>query len=150
MAGVKVTIKGQSNLRKKLGRLADDVNKPIRQAMALGALQIQTDAVRSLKGPRSGAVRPTGGRSSAPGEPPKWDTGRLAGSIFAEVRDKGRDRVEAVVGTDLDYGKFLELGTKKLSPRPWLFPALERNKDRFVRRVMKAAAEAAKKSPRKN
>ena len=72
MVGVRVKITGQSTLRKKLRRLADDVNRPVRQAMAMGAAQIEGDAQRSIKrGARSGVLRPTGGRSSAPGEAPR-------------------------------------------------------------------------------
>jgi hypothetical protein len=32
------------------------------------------------------------------------------------------------VGTNLKYGRYLELGTRKMKPRPYLRPALERNR----------------------
>jgi phage gpG-like protein len=59
---------------------------------------------------------------SKPGEPPRKQTGRLRGSVTYEVDAKS---MVARVGTNVLYGKALELGTKKgLAPRPWLRRAL--------------------------
>ena len=58
---------------------------------------------------------------SAPGEAPRKQHGRLRGSVASEVAGLvGR------VGTNLIYGRALELGTKngKLKPRPWLLKGL--------------------------
>lgn len=69
------------------------------------------------KGQRiEGAVR------SKPGEPPRKQTGRLRSSVTHEVdHETGAGRV----GTNVRYGKALELGTKRgLLPRPWLRRAL--------------------------
>jgi len=59
---------------------------------------------------------------SAPGEPPrKSETGNLRRSITNEVIN---DIVR--VGTNKDYGYFLEVGTRKMTgPRPYLRPALD-------------------------
>ncbi len=57
---------------------------------------------------------------SAPGEPPRKQTGRLRASVTHEI-----DGLSARVGTNVKYGKYLELGTKRgVSPRPWLRRAL--------------------------
>jgi len=37
-----------------------------------------------------------------------------------------------VVGTNVEYGKFLELGTPKMGPRPFLRPALENNRKNIL------------------
>lgn len=59
---------------------------------------------------------------SAPGEPPRKQTGRLRASVAHEV---DADSLTARVGTNVEYGRHLELGTKKgLAPRPWLRRAL--------------------------
>ena len=59
---------------------------------------------------------------SAPGEPPRKQTGTLRASVTYEVDEK---TLKARAGTNLKYGKALELGTKKgLKPRPWLRRAL--------------------------
>jgi phage gpG-like protein len=64
--------------------------------------------------------RAYGASRSAPGEPPRKQTGRLRASVAYEV-----DGLEARVGTNVTYGKHLELGTRRgLAPRPWLRRAL--------------------------
>jgi hypothetical protein len=53
---------------------------------------------------------------SAPGEPPRKQTGRLQGSIAWEMVSK----ILARVGTNVKYGKWLERGTNRMKARPWL------------------------------
>lgn len=49
------------------------------------------------------------------------DTGRLRSSI--QYVPTGRYSCQ--VGTNVFYGKFVELGTRKMGPRPFLFPAYQ-------------------------
>lgn len=66
--------------------------------------------------------RITGAVRSEPGEPPRKQTGRLRASVTHEMDDK---TLTARVGTNVKYGKYLELGTKRgILPRPWLRRAL--------------------------
>lgn len=59
---------------------------------------------------------------SSPGQPPRRQTGELKASVYSQVDEES---MSAFVGTDLDYGEYLELGTSRgLAPRPWLRPAL--------------------------
>lgn len=59
---------------------------------------------------------------SKPGEPPRKQTGRLRASVAHEVDEA---TLTARVGTNVVYGRHLELGTKRgLAPRPWLRRAL--------------------------
>lgn len=65
---------------------------------------------------------------SKPGEPPHKQTGNLRRSVTYEV--DARD-LTARVGTNVTYGRHLELGTSRgLAPRPWLRPALSRIRSR--------------------
>ena len=143
MTSVKVTIKGEKKLKDALRRAVDGASGGLRTAIARGAAELQAEAVKTIRGgTRSGVIVQRGGKPhqrSAPGEPPKTDTGRLVASIFAEVTDDGRDRVSAEVGTDLAYGGWLEDGTLKMPARPWLQPTFERLKERIVERIRKAA-----------
>lgn len=69
---------------------------------------------------------------SAPGEPPRLQTGRLRASVAHAVSGLiGR------VGTNLDYGRWLELGTRKTAARPWLRRALRECLPE-IRRIMTA------------
>lgn len=70
-----------------------------------------------IKGKKVGPVT-----HSKPGEPPRKQTGTLRRSVQAEVDERS---LTARVGTNVEYGKHLELGTKRgIKPRPWLRRAL--------------------------
>jgi HK97 gp10 family phage protein len=56
---------------------------------------------------------------SAPGEFPHADTGKLRQSIFSDL---DRERMVVTVGTPLEYGRFLEDGTRNMEARPYLRP----------------------------
>jgi hypothetical protein len=60
-------------------------------------------------------------QASQPGEPPRYRLGILRATVDAESRDNGMTQR---VGTPLKYGYWLEWGTVKMKPRPWLRPAL--------------------------
>jgi HK97 gp10 family phage protein len=68
-----------------------------------------------------------GAGRSAPGSYPKSRTGRLERSISV-VMTKAKTTT-ALVGTAVLHGRFLELGTSKMQPRPWLMPSLEDARD---------------------
>ena len=70
-----------------------------------------------------------GHHPSLPGNAPAPDTGKLMRSITHEVREENGE-VVGVVGSTLrnpDYPKFLEFGTSKMKPRPWLSTAIEKS-----------------------
>ena len=52
------------------------------------------------------------------------DTGRLRSSITNEVGQDGEGLV-AVIGTNVEYAPYVELGTSKMAAQPFLLPALE-------------------------
>lgn len=58
---------------------------------------------------------------SEPGEPPRKQFGRLRASVAREV---DASSLTARVGTNVKYGRWLELGTGKMAARPWLRRAL--------------------------
>jgi len=58
---------------------------------------------------------------------PKVQTGRLRSSITHEV-----GQGEVAIGTNVYYGKYLEFGTSKMPPYPWLFPAVESNRQNII------------------
>ena len=55
-------------------------------------------------------------RSSAPGEAPAHQFGGLKNSIVYKVH--GYDSME--FGSTIEYSEYLENGTQKMQPRPWL------------------------------
>ena len=58
---------------------------------------------------------------------PQVVTGRLRSSITHEVGDN-----EVVIGTNVVYGKYLELGTVNHPPYPWLMPAVEYKRNDII------------------
>lgn len=62
-------------------------------------------------------------------------TGNLKGSITQEV-----DGLTGTVGTNVEYAPFVEYGTVRQSPQPYLFPALDENKDN-IRQMIREEIE---------
>jgi len=90
----------------------------------LAAAAIQGAAKRGVS--RSQPTRGTGLRKrgldpSRPGEYPKRVTGHLMRNIN---RTFSASELVARVGTNVKYGRYLELGTRKMARRPWLSKAL--------------------------
>jgi HK97 gp10 family phage protein len=82
-------------------------------------------------------------QASAPGEFPKTDTGQLVSSLFFRV---GADKLSSYFGTKLVYGKYLEFGTSRMRPRPWLRPTFMALRDKITTRVRSAVNEALRKA----
>lgn len=80
---------------------------------------------------RIGGKRNKPHRASAPGQVPAVDTGNLVGHIEF---DSGPGFGE--VGATVKTGLWMEQGTRKIQPRPWLGPAVSK-----VEEKLKAALE---------
>lgn len=57
-----------------------------------------------------------------------FDTGRLSSSISYALTD---DDKSVIIGTNVEYGPYQELGTSMYKGHPYLVPMLNDNKDRF-------------------
>lgn len=87
---------------------------------------VGADAARVLR--RSAARVETLGKANAP-----VDTGNLRGSISTEVEGDGRTGVmSAEIGPTASYGAYVELGTSRQPPQPYMFPAADRVAPEFV------------------
>ena len=53
------------------------------------------------------------------------DTGRLRGSITHDEPRAIPDGLAVRIGTDVEYAAYVELGTSRMSARPYLRPALD-------------------------
>lgn len=65
------------------------------------------------------------------GAPPDTQSGALAASLFAETGPDGAVRV----GTPLDYGWHLEMGTQTRAAYPWLMPALDGQRSALIQQI---------------
>lgn len=86
---------------------------------------------------RAGAARiESGAKTRAP-----VDTGFLRGSIGYDVT-VADTFVEAVIGPTADYAAFVELGTSRMAPQPFMGPSFDAEID-GIRHALEAAAGAA-------
>lgn len=81
---------------------------------------------RTYKVSKSGALH----QASAPGEPPAPDIGNLKNSIEATQQR----RLLWWVHDGVEYGLYLELGTSRMAPRPFMVPAVEKIRPQFYKR----------------
>ena len=118
---------GISALSRQLAELAGDADAVMSEVVANLAIDTEREAVQGIqRGPATGAVRPDGSRASAPGEYPMSDTGRLANNVVANLPTSGN--ISAEVGTNVQYGRYLEFGTSRMAARPWLLPSFNKAK----------------------
>jgi HK97 gp10 family phage protein len=78
-------------------------------------------AQRKMEEPKAGKIYIINGRrhqASAPGQAPAIITGDLKNSVRYEL--KGSDLLFGAGNNEVDYAKFLELGTKKMAKRPFI------------------------------
>ena len=134
----KTTIKNKSRLINKLKKLSKAAQTPVKKAVLTNGLFLQGDIKRMIaNGGRSGVSYERGGISSirsAPGEPPKTDSGNLVGSIQFRLTDSG---FSGEVYTNSVYARALEFGfaPNNLAARPFMQPGFERNKDKVVKKI---------------
>ena len=126
--------------------LRGDVVKRIQRGPKTGAIYYyifdpDTGYTITYAGDTEGFVRAEKGDSSRPshqssaaGESPASDTGRLANSItFKQVGP-----VSVTVGSALIYAAYLEYGTISMAPRPAWRPAVEAMAPKFRNRLLRA------------
>ncbi len=123
-------------------KLQDNLQRVVQGA---GNLVRNTAILNISRGARKGRIYRRGRRgfhqASSVGEYRKTDTGRLVSSIRA---NSGHNKTMSWVGSDLIYSKFLELGTNRMGPRPWLRRSLEANNAKIKELVDEAIKRSLK------
>lgn len=67
------------------------------------------------------------------------DTGRLRGSITHRINN-----YEALIGTNVEYAPYVELGTSRMAAQPYLEPALSNNKGNITKVLRNEIEKAIK------
>jgi HK97 gp10 family phage protein len=129
-----------SNLKKvlsQLDKLEKDMEIPFQQIVKGGGQLIRTEAIKSIQtGAKSGVMYQKYNprrehRASAPGQAPASDTGNLVSKIT--VKQKSKDIVN--VESNANYSAYLEYGTSRMQPRPFMLPAFEKSKKPIINAV---------------
>jgi HK97 gp10 family phage protein len=144
-------VKNKFNLSKKMNQLKADVMSSSIRGVQDATFLIHETAVKLVQDNSKGTPAVRYNRSgkkrnvlvSKPGNPPNTDTGRLAQSIKFDFK---KDGFVGRVGTNLRYGRNLEFGTKRMSPRPWLSTAVRIKSDEVAAIFKKALTESTKKA----
>ena len=135
---VNITVKNLQKVMNQLKKLDKRLEPDFQEIVKGGAQLIRGEAIKSIqRGAKSGIVyekynpRRTH-RSSAPGQAPASDTGNLVSKIIVKQKTKNIVNVES----NADYSAFLEYGTSKMQPRPFMLPAFEKSKKPIINAVI--------------
>lgn len=71
------------------------------------------------------------------------DTGNLKNSISTDILNDGRfENMAAEIGPTAHYGRYVEEGTSRMGPQPYLRPAFDRRLPGFERAIAEAGEDA--------
>jgi len=127
---LKIEIVGLKELEDKLSNLDVKLSKALDEALNEIAEKIRDDA-----------------KSFVP-----VDTGALRKSIRIEKKGKlqvsivagGGGVINPRTGREVDYAGYVEFGTSRMNPQPYMQPALEKNRDEILRIVKEKVLEVFK------
>jgi HK97 gp10 family phage protein len=127
----------KQDVREQIQQLQADMQKKIEMAkkdqlrfVTLSCAEVERTAKTLM---RDSVTNPDvtygkkGHHPSYPGNAPAPDSGTLLQSVTHSIDVDGKGNVTGYVGSVLknpDYPKFLEYGTSKMKPRPWLSAAM--------------------------
>ncbi len=126
---IDLKISNLSAFNKKLQATLD--NNKVKLYVTKGTRMVQNTAKKSIQAGGTGKEYKRGSithRASAPNQPPATDTGFLVSQITMDVDVKANGSVVGQIISAAPYSKHLEFGTVNMEPRPFMHPALMKNK----------------------
>lgn len=115
---IRVRVLGEARLAAKLAAIEPALRAAMQREVKIAAVNIER-----------------GAKQRAP-----VDTGRLRNSITHEITEGG---LNAQVGSNVEYAPFQEFGTRRTRAQPFLFPAFEEERPRYMDRLKRALSKAA-------
>jgi len=108
-----------------------DLRQRAWEGLARAVVHLHTRLLERLNVPNTGTRGRRGGtvyrNPSRPGEPPRKITGWLQRNVVYEL-DVGGLKARVGLAANATYGAYLELGTHRVRPRPWLLSTLEQER----------------------
>lgn len=115
----RMTIQGLDELERKLDKITVESRNNIVQALDVAGLMVLRSAQQKCP----------------------VDTGNLRASLTKEVSDR---ELYAVVGTKVHYAPYVEYGTRRMRPKPYLKPAFYENEKDIRQKLSQAVLKAIK------
>ena len=147
---IKFNVKNLKKVLSQLENLDKQLEPDFQEIVKGGAQLIRGEAIKSIQtGAKSGIVYQMYNprrehRASAPGQAPASDTGNLVSKIIVKQKTRNITNVES----NANYSAYLEYGTSKMEPRPFMLPAFEKSKkpilDATFTRVVRKIEEIIK------
>lgn len=114
-------------------RLKENPNKNLLSTIGRSTMLVQGSAVSSIQAGGTGeTVQKYNPRrthtQSAPNQPPATDTGFLVSNITMDIEQDSRGSIIGRVISSAPYSQHLEFGTTNMTERPFMQPALEKNR----------------------
>lgn len=134
----KNSVTGGGDVVKRLQGMSRGITKASIKRLIQSGEKVRKDAADSIK---AGAVSGPSHVPSAPGQPPNADTHRLDRSIHVEVNESG---LTVSVIADAPYAAAQEFGTSTIAERPYMRPALLRNRSRIVLGQVQASQDVVR------
>jgi len=106
-----------------------DVKAALGEALIEGSVTLMNQMKSNISGPSP----------SKPGEFPGLDTGDLKSSVNFNIL---KGELRSKIGTHKKYGRWLEYGTSKMLPRPWVLRSFELAKNLIREKMMREAERA--------
>lgn len=129
--GDKVLKEITDGIERGMDKLAEEIAETCRQSMMHTQHKGADTRATYKRGKREGQRKGRDRRPSEEYNPPAVQVGTLLNSVqWARIGARRRR-----VGSALPYGLYLELGTRKMRPRPWLRPALMKHTGRDASEV---------------
>ncbi len=146
-----VQVEGLDKISSATKRVQEQVIKELQTGLYASGLKVEKAAKESiLNGNKTGRTytrRTVTHQASAPGEAPASDTGRLANSITTYINKISGLEALIIAGRGaVKYAAMLEFGTRKIAPRPFMFPAFESSKAWIKERLAKSVNDGIKKA----
>ena len=150
-----MTVEGLHELEANIKELRSNLGESLANALLQGGRVVQSATIKSIQKPQGAGkavIRYHSGQApykhmaSVEGQAPNTDTGELVRGIQLEVKEGsvfvGVESSQDLKAMALEFGK--TDGT--LKPRPFLFPAFERSKDRIRQLISSAVAKEVQKN----
>lgn len=141
---ISARVTGAGDLARQFEARAIGASAAVQIALEEAGTIVESEARRLIMdGPKTGRVYTKYNphrehQASAPGEPPANDLGFLAANIVQDKADLAQGRI--FIAALAKYAKFLEFGTARIAPRPFLRPALANMRGAVVRAFRAALA----------